>query len=344
MTNLTLTSNLGYRSQPEPAQDKRRGRRPVRPLKLTLDRKAVKAEGTLHRGHKRAPRGGEVLREVGETLARATGLLNAEEEARLIALAQQGDTAAEQRLVSANGGLCHRLARRYATSHLPYDDAFSEAALGLLVAIRRFDPSKGCRLSTIAVSWMVQHLNRALDNQTRQIRLPSHVIDKQAKIERAELRLLQRLGRHGDESEVAEEAGLSARELQTVREVPSQPLSLDSAPTAYSSGDASAFDGDGAIGNTIADEAAQTVFDSIPSEIERSAAVVALLARLSTSEADVLRRRYGFAPYYADQSLQVIATDRGCSRENVRQIEMKAIKKCRRLVLQLGIQEEDLLP
>src|SRR4051812_22959437 len=156
-----------------------------------------------------------------------TRLLTADEEVELASRIQRGDTDAKQRMIEANLRLVISIAKRYRCKSMSFEDLVQEGIIGLMAAVIRYDPKKGYRFSTYATHWIRQAIGRAIDNQGRMIRLPSHVSDAVRKLERARLLLSRRLGRQPTTDELAAEAKLPAKKIAALMQSAQEPLSLD---------------------------------------------------------------------------------------------------------------------
>src|SRR5438876_1662277 len=163
------------------------------------------------------------LREIGQT-----PLLTPREEIELARRIRKGDRRAREQMIKANLRLVVKIARDYESYGLPLLDLINEGNIGLMKGVERFDPKKGAKLSTYAAWWIKQSIKRALANQSRTIRLPVHVVDKMARVRRAEVRLRETLDREPTDAEVADDLGLNARRVGRYREASRAPLSLDS--------------------------------------------------------------------------------------------------------------------
>jgi RNA polymerase primary sigma factor len=255
------------------------------------------------------------VREVGQTK-----LLTAKEERELARRIKKGDAEAREQMIKANLRLVVKIARDYEGLGVPLLDLISEGNIGLMKAVERFDPDKGAKFSTYGSYWIKQAIRRALDNQAKTIRLPSHVVERLGILQRAATKLTEELGREPSDEELAAETGLSERKVQQYRRAAAAPASLD-APVGDES-DANR------IADIVADEKA-----SLPSE-ELSASMDLdlmneLLGSLNEREVNILRRRYGLDGEQ-EKTLEEIGSDYGLTRERIRQIENAALHKLRR--------------
>src|ERR1700730_13711899 len=146
-------------------------------------------------------------------------LLTPQQEIELAAKIKQGDSAARDRMISANLRLVVTIAHDYANLGLPLLDLISEGNIGLTKAVERFDPAKGAKLSTYAMWWIKQSIKRALANQSKTIRLPVHLVDKIAKVRRVSLQISDELGREPSDDELAQEIGISRSKVSQLKTV-----------------------------------------------------------------------------------------------------------------------------
>jgi RNA polymerase primary sigma factor len=248
-------------------------------------------------------------------------LLTAHEEVDLARRVQHGDPDAKQRMIEANLRLVISIAKRYRCRSMSFEDLVQEGIIGLMAAVTRFDPEKGYRFSTYATHWIRQAIGRAIDNQGRMIRLPSHVSDAVRKLERARLLLSRRLGRQPTTDELAAEAKLPAKKIAALMQSAQEPLSLD------------ALLGEGEetpLGDLLLDLAAPDPEHSTIRARNREA-LEDILAVLRPRERRVIEKRFGFADGRV-YSLQEVGDQLQMSREGVRQIEVRALRKLKQAV------------
>lgn len=253
-------------------------------------------------------------------------LLTAAQEKELAARIKRGDTAAREKMITANLRLVVKLATDYANLGLPLPDLISEGNIGLMKAVERFDPAKGGKLSTYAGWWIKQSIKRALANQSKTIRVPVHQVEKIAKIRRLTERLTAELGREPSDEELADEVGLTVSQVAALKGSTLRPMSLD-APVGRD-------DGETLLGDMIADENAEDPLEELEDKDAR-ASLGGLLKVLTPREREIMKLRYGLAGA-RQKTLEDIGVKFGITRERIRQIQMGALKKLRR---EMGRQE-----
>ncbi len=253
------------------------------------------------------------LREIGQVK-----LLTPAEEIVLAKRVKRGDAEARELMIKANLRLVVKIARDYEGMGLPLLDLINEGNIGLMKGVKRFDPSKGAKLSTYASWWIKQAIKRALANQSKTIRLPVHVVDKLAHIRRAEARLHKELDREPTDEELADDLGLKARRIREYREAARAPVSLDS-PL----GDDSAT----VVSEIVADPYAAAPFDRLVNDTDQEL-VREVLATLDTRESKILALRFGLDDGKA-KTLEEVGARMGVTRERIRQIQEEALQKLR---------------
>jgi len=253
------------------------------------------------------------LREIGQVQ-----LLTPKQEVELARRIKRGDEEARQTMIRANLRLVVKIAHDYARYGLPLLDLISEGNIGLMKAVERFDPKKGGKLSTYAAWWIKQSIKRALANQSKTIRLPSHLVDKISRMRKAQHALSGKIGREPSDEEIAAELNLPARTVTQWQALSLRPTSLD-APIGE--------DGDGDFGELIGDERAVSPFDALNDRQLREEVEV-LLDRLNGRERDILRYRYGLRNTPAE-TLEDVGVRFKITRERVRQIQNVALLKLR---------------
>lgn len=243
-------------------------------------------------------------------------LLTPAEERELARRKDMGDEAAKQRLICSNLRLVVSIAKRYTGHGLDLGDLVQEGSIGLMRAIEKFEWQKGFKLSTYATWWIRQSISRALADQGRTIRVPVHKVEKLNRLRRTTRELSQKLGREPTLEEAAERMGESVEELEHLRGISQDPVSLEQRVGS---------EGDTPLGDLIPDDSAvgpdTTIMDSAVEQ-----AVDDLLEGLHAREQQVMRLRYGIGGE-EPRTLEEIAIKLGITRERVRQIEAETAKR-----------------
>ena len=244
--------------------------------------------------------------------------LNFEEEKELSEKALAGDIDAQTKLVECNLKLVVPIAKRYMGCGLPLLDLIQEGNLGLIKAAGKYDGSKGFRFSTYATYWIRQAISRALGDQSRTIRIPANMVELLSKVKKASAELTQTLHRDPSDKEIAEKLGVELDKVQTVMDIAQATTSLDTPVDD---------DGETTMGDLVADYAAENPYQNLVKQANIEI-VDSVLSTLSTKEADILRMRFGIN---ADKpmTLEEVGQHYGVTRERIRQVENKAIRKLR---------------
>lgn len=252
------------------------------------------------------------MREMGQF-----SMLSAEKEVELANRIAEGDQSAKNELVEANLRLVVSLARHYQGCGLSYQDLIQEGNIGLIKAAEKFDVSKGFRFSTYASWWIKQALSRAIADQSRTIRIPVHMTENINKFKKTERELLSKLNREPKIKEIADAMGISEKQAKEIQSYIVEPTSLD----------IQVGDDDTTIGSFIED----THFVNPESAYIKESngdVVNAVLDTLSDREANILRLRFGIGGKKA-MTLEEVGKEYGLTRERIRQIEAKALRKLR---------------
>lgn len=253
------------------------------------------------------------MREMGQF-----SMLSADEEVKLAHRIAEGDQSAKNELVEANLRLVVSLARHYQGCGLSYQDLIQEGNIGLIKAAEKFDVSKGFRFSTYASWWIKQALSRAIADQSRTIRIPVHMTENINKFKKTERELLNQLNREPKIKEIADVMGISEKQAKEIQSYIVEPTSLD-----IQVGD----DDDTTIGSFIEDIHFVNPESAYIKE-SNGDVVNAVLDTLSDREANILRLRFGIGGKKA-MTLEEVGKEYGLTRERIRQIEAKALRKLR---------------
>lgn len=245
-------------------------------------------------------------------------LLTHEEEIALSKRILEGDEYAKEEMVNHNLRLVVSIARKYHSSTMTLDDLIQEGSIGLMKAIDKFDYTKGFKFSTYATWWIRQSVTRAIADQSRTIRLPVHMMETINKMGRIKSRLSNELNRDPEVEEIAAEMGITPKKVKEIMEYGLDPVSLET-PI----GD----DGESNLCDFVEDEKFESA-QAILEKEELSTRILDMLNTLSTRECDVLKMRFGLGEYKnKTYTLEQIGLKYKITRERIRQIESRAIKR-----------------
>jgi RNA polymerase primary sigma factor len=247
-------------------------------------------------------------------------LLSSTEEIRLAKRAQKGDREARHRLIVSNLRLVVSIAKKYLYYGLPLLDLIEEGNLGLMKAVDRYDPDRGCKFSTYATWWIRQAVTRSLSNHGRTVRIPVYVTDNVARYKKTAEELYIRSGRRPEPEEVAKEMGIKIAEAKRLREFVEDVSTLDRMETT-----------DTDDGRGIPEMADLTRMDRGIAQFELDQQMEELMGQLTPREANILRYRYGLMDGRA-HTLEETGREFNLTRERIRQIEKDAMKRLRTFV------------
>ena len=253
------------------------------------------------------------LKEIGKV-----PLLSAEEEIEYAQRMEEGDEEAKKRLAEANLRLVVSIAKRYVGRGMQFLDLIQEGNLGLIKAVEKYDYRKGFKFSTYATWWIRQAITRAIADQARTIRIPVHMVETINKLVRVQRQLLQELGREPSPEEIADNMDIPVERVREIQKISQEPVSLET-PIGEEE--------DSHLGDFIQD-------DNVPVPAEAAAStllkeqLVEVLGTLTEREQKVLRLRFGMDDGRA-RTLEEVGKEFNVTRERIRQIEAKALRKLR---------------
>ena len=253
------------------------------------------------------------LKEIGKV-----PLLSAEEEIELAKRMEEGDEAAKKRLAEANLRLVVSIAKRYVGRGMLFLDLIQEGNLGLIKAVEKFDYRKGYKFSTYATWWIRQAITRAIADQARTIRIPVHMVETINKLIRVSRQLLQELGREPQPEEIAERMDMSVDRVREILKISQEPVSLET-PIGEEE--------DSHLGDFIQDDNVPVPADAAAFTLLKEQ-LVEVLSTLTDREQKVLRLRFGLDDGRA-RTLEEVGKEFSVTRERIRQIEAKALRKLR---------------
>lgn len=253
------------------------------------------------------------LKEIG-----SIPLLDAQTETDLAKKMYEGDEDAKNKIVESNLRLVVSIAKRYVGKGMYFLDLIQEGNLGLLKAVDKFDYTKGYKFSTYATWWIRQAISRAIADQSRTIRIPVHMVETIHKVARSQRQLLQEFGREATSDEIAENIGMNADKVREIMKISQDPVSLE---TPIGEAD------DSHLGDFIPDDDNPTPADEASYHLLKEQ-LEEVLSTLTPREEMVLKLRFGLVDGRG-RTLEEVGQEFNITRERIRQIEAKALRKLR---------------
>ncbi len=253
------------------------------------------------------------LKEIGKV-----PLLTADKEMELAKRMEDGDTSAKKELAEANLRLVVSIAKRYVGRGMSFLDLIQEGNLGLIKAVEKFDYTKGFKFSTYATWWIRQAITRAIADQARTIRIPVHMVETINKLIRVSRQLLQELGREPTPAEIGAEMGFTEEKVREIQKIAQDPVSLET-PIGEEE--------DSHLGDFIPDEDAPAPAEAASYALLKEQ-LMEVLSTLTDREEKVLRLRFGLDDGRT-RTLEEVGKEFNVTRERIRQIEAKALRKLR---------------
>ncbi len=286
-------------------------------LKIVLDTEPVLPEDVLVMPEERVPMVEDPVRQYLKEIGKIPLLKHAEEK-YLAEKAFFGDESAKRKLAEANLRLVVSIAKKYTKRGLLFLDLIQEGNMGLLRAVEKFDYRKGYKFSTYATWWIRQAVTRAIADQARTIRIPVHMVETINKYKKAIRNLSQQLSRKPTDEEIAEKMEVNIEKIHEIKRISQEPISIET-PVGK--------DEDSHLGDFIADESISSPMEAVTYHLLKED-LEDVIKDLQPRERDVVRLRFGLVDGHS-RTLEEVGKEFGVTRERIRQIEAKALRKLR---------------